>query len=152
MPSNSSPRKKYRPKPNDSVLFRFSDEDERRFQLVPHAQLCNLREGRADQETVDMLEFRIRWCEHLAKKVNLPEVVEQTGKSINCLREIHARCAMVSKYVTTQEEASTLGESLTLADELQVQSTRRELRDSLNSAMAYMKKTPLTSRVNSVIF
>lgn len=98
-----------------------------------------------------MLEFRIRWCEHLAKKVNLPEVVEQTAKSIQCLREIHARYAMVNQYAPTQDEALTLGESLTLADELQVQSTKRELRDSLNSAMAYMRKTPLTSRGNSVI-
>lgn len=98
-----------------------------------------------------MLEFRIRWCEHLAKKINLPEVVEQTAKSIDCLRGIHARHATANNYVTTQEEAAILGESLTLADELQVQSTRRELRDSLNSAMAYMRKTPLTSRGNSVI-
>jgi hypothetical protein len=98
-----------------------------------------------------MVEFRIRWSEHLAKKVSLPEVAAQAQQSINCLLRIHERYTAQNRYEVTPEEALTLGESLTLADELQVQSTRRELRDSLNSAMAFMRKTPLTSRINSVI-
>lgn len=92
-----------------------------------------------------MIEFRIRWCEHFAQKLGMQDVADQAGESVTALRTIHERYTAESRYNLTPDEAATLGESLLLADELQNQSTRRELRESLHSAMAYMRKAPLTS-------
>jgi len=148
MPRNSRPRKKYVPKPDDSILMRFSEEDERQFQLAPHVQLTSLMHGNGDSYAWDTLELRLKWARNLAEKKALPEVVAELDKGFSSLLEVHNRYSLIARYGVSGAEATSLGDSLNLADELQVASTKRELRDSLNLTLASLRRNPSLDRKN----
>lgn len=152
MAKSKAPRKKYRPKPNDPVAIRFSEEDERNFQLMPHAELFNLRQGLGTAESWDTLELRLKWGQALARLKALPGAQALFDQAVSHLVAVHQRFVRLQQYGLSGDEGAAIGEGLGLADELQLASTRRELRDTLNQTLAGLKSDPApTGRLNCFV-
>lgn len=152
MAKNKAPRKKYVPKPNDPVSIRFSEEDERNFQLTPHAELLKMRNGAGTDESWDTLEMRIKWGQAMARQHGTPEVQNALTEAFSGLASVHERYTRVSQYGLSGEESAAIGQGLSLTDELQLVSTRRELRDALNQTLVFLKKKPhIPGRMNYLV-
>jgi hypothetical protein len=130
MPRSTKPRKKYRPKYEKGTLpitIRHSASDDTGLQLVPHTELDKLRDGTADEYTVNTLAFRINWGYVMAGEVfDAPEARELTQAGLDAVRSVKDRFARLGKYGATVEEFTHLGDALKITDEMQKGATRRE--------------------------
>lgn len=152
MAKSKAPRKKYVPKTNAPAVLRFSEEDMRDFQLMPHAELFNLRNGVGTTDSWDTLEMRFKWGMSLAKLHQQAHAEEFFGQAMAKLAIVHERFAAAEKYDLGNEEAKVLGEGLTLADDLQLISTRREVHSTLNQTLLSLRKNPYrTGRLNCFV-
>lgn len=152
MAKSKAPRKKYVPKPNDPVNIRFSAEDELNFQLMPHTELLKMRNGAGTDESWDTLEMRLKWGQALAKLKGLADIQGNLAEALSKLIGVHERYSRINQYGLSGEENTAIGQGLALTDELQLSASRRELRDTLNQALAFMKKAPqLSHRLNCFV-
>lgn len=142
MAKSKAPRKKYVPKANDPVTIRFSEDDERNFQLMPHAELFNMRNGNGTTESWDTVEMRLKWGMAMAKLHAQRSAEELFNQAMEQLGAVHQRFARLQQYGLSGDEAVVLGESLTVVDDLQLISTRRELRNTLNETLMNLRKRP----------
>lgn len=130
MPSSKKPRKPYRPKYVPGTLpvtIRHSSSADTGLQLVPHTELDKLREGIADQYTVNTLAFRLNWgCVMAGEVFDAPEAREVTERGLAAIRAVKDRHARLGKYGVTGEEFHAMGEALNITDEMQQRATRRE--------------------------
>jgi hypothetical protein len=118
------------------VTIRFGADDARLLQLVPHLELDKLRTQTADPATWDTITSRLNIG--LVLSNNLFTTVEQTVlcDALDAMRAIKARFARIGKWGGSQNEIECAHSGLVLTDEMQLQSTRRELRDSINYVFA----------------
>ena len=152
MAKSKAPRKKYVPKTNAPAVLRFSEEDMRDFQLMPHAELFNLRNGVGTTDSWDTLEMRFKWGMSLAKLHQQAHAEEFFKQVMAKLGSVHERFASHQQYDLDTDESEILGEGLTLADDLQLISTRREVHGSLNQALVSLRKNPYpTGRLNCFV-
>jgi len=152
MAKSKAPRKKYVPKTNAPAILRFTEEDTRNFQLMPHAELFNLRNGIGTTDSWDTIEMRLQWGVSLAKLHKQAHAEAFFTQAMVKLGSVHERFIALQKYDLGGDEAETLGDGLTLADDLQLISTRREVHSTLNQALVSLRKNPYpTGRLNCFV-
>lgn len=135
MPSNKKPRKPYRRKYDKGTLpitIRHNAEANTALQLVPQTELDKLRDGTADQYTVNTLAFRLNWGYVMAGEYfDTPEARTAMEEALAAIRSVKARFERTGKYGCTGEEFNQLGDGLNLTDEMQKMTTRRQQTEAL---------------------
>ncbi|CAB5224454.1 hypothetical protein UFOVP393_83 [uncultured Caudovirales phage] len=136
MPANKKPRKKYRgPRmlPGEMpTTIRHSDESDTLLQMVPHVELDKFREGNADAYTVNTLAFRLGWGYVMAGEYfDTPEARKTMEDGLGAIRGVKERFGRTKKYGASQPEFQAIGVALSLTDEMQKMTTRREQRDAV---------------------
>ncbi len=131
-------RSKYRPKPVRALpkIFRHDKESEVALQLIPHQELEKFKTGEADEYTWNTVCFRLNWGYVMSgdhfDSVEARELMEQSLKAIRSVKDRHER---TSKWGTTGEEFNIIGQALNLTDDMQMNTTRRQQEDSLNTLL-----------------
>ncbi|MEN9885435.1 MAG: hypothetical protein RL758_13 [Pseudomonadota bacterium] len=136
MPRSTKPRKKYRPRYAEGTLpitIRHSRAADTALQLVPHSELEKLRDGTADEVTVNTLAFRLDWGYVMAGEVfDTPEARTITERGLAAIRAVKERHARLGKYGATGDEFHAMGDTLNATNDMQLQATRREQRDAVH--------------------
>ncbi len=131
-------RSKYRPKPVPALpkIFRHNKESDIALQLVPHQELEKFKTGEADEITWNTVCFRLNWGYVMSgdhfDSVEARELMEQSLKAIRSVKDRHDR---TGKWGTTGEEFNIIGQALNLTDDMQMNTTRRQQEDSLNTLL-----------------
>ena len=131
-------RSKYRPKPVPALpkIFRHNKESDIALQLVPHQELEKFKTGEADPVTWNTVCFRLNWGYVMSgdhfDSVEALELMEQSLKAIRSVKDRHDR---TGKWGTTGEEFNIIGQALNLTDDMQMNTTRRQQEDSLNTLL-----------------
>ena len=130
-------RSKYRPKP--AVLpkmFRHSKEADINLQLVPHQELEKFKTGEADECTWNTVCFRLNWGYVMSgdhfDSVEARELMEQSLKAIRSVKTRHEK---TGRWGTTGEEFNIIGQALNLTDEMQMNTTRKQQDQSLQTLL-----------------
>jgi hypothetical protein len=129
-------RSKYRPKPLPVLakIFRHNKEAEVDLQFIPHMELQKFKTGDADEYTWNTVCFRLNWGYVMSgdhfDSVEARELMEQ---SLAAIKSVKARHERTNKWGTTGEEFNVIGQALNLTDEMQLNTTRRQQEDSLNT-------------------
>lgn len=130
-------RSKYRPKP--AVLpkmFRHSKEADINLQLVPHQELEKFKTGEADEYTWNTVCFRLNWGYVMSgdhfDSVEARELMEQSLKAIRSVKTRHEK---TGRWGTTGEEFNIIGQALNLTDEMQMNTTRKQQDQSLQTLL-----------------
>lgn len=136
MATNKKPKKRYRgPKYPTGIIpsvFRHSAAADTDLQLVPHSELDKLRDGTADEYTVNTLAFRLNWGYVMAgEHFDTLEVRQTMIEALDAIRSVKERFSRLGKYGCTQVEFQALGAGLNWTDEMQKGTTRKEQRDAL---------------------
>jgi len=105
-------------------------------QLVPHQELEKFKTGEADPVTWNTVCFRLNWGYVMSgdhfDSVEARELMEQSLKAIRSVKDRHDR---TGKWGTTGEEFNIIGQALNLTDDMQMNTTRRQQEDSLNTLL-----------------
>ena len=131
-------RSKYRPKPVLALpkIFRHSKEAEVDLQFIPHMELQKFKTGDADEYTWNTVCFRLNWGYVMSgdhfDSVEARELMEQ---SLAAIKSVKARHERTNKWGTSGEEFNVIGQALNLTDEMQLNTTRRQQEDSLNTLL-----------------
>ena len=140
MPNSSKPRKAHTKKPGTPLSIRFTPEHERALQLVPHIELDNLRNARDAEHTFHNLALRVNFAKHMAFTHFTDVETDIAHKGVEALVAVKLRYERVGKYGASAQELQDIGEALNLADEIQKNSTRKEIRNSLMVVVAFGNK------------
>lgn len=117
------------------VNIRFNSADETQLQLVPLAFATSLIEGTADESTWHTLMLRINWGRFLARD-HFPDVEQAMVQAQDAMRSVRDRNGQVGKWGVAKPEYDAIYEALRICNEMQLQCTRRELRDALEAVYA----------------
>lgn len=132
MSASKKRNRKYIPRPSSiPVIFRFNEDCERELQLIPHAELLKLQNGLGDSETRHTLTARLNVGMVLANASQPQEVIDAMEGSLNAMRSIARRHDATSKYGASGDELQAISAGLVLTDDMQLNATRRELRDAI---------------------
>lgn len=135
MPVSKKPKKKYRPKYERGQLpitIRHSTKSEIALQITPQTEIDRLRDGTANEITLNTLTFRLNWGYVMAGEYfNEEEAREKMLKALAAIRSVKERYERLGKVGATQPEYEDIGEGLNFTDEMQLLATRREQRDAL---------------------
>lgn len=136
MAGNKKPRKAHRPKPAQlPVAYRFSSDDERTLQLIPHQELERLRTGEADESCWHTITCRLNIGMTLARRLYSADAVVTMAHALDAVCDVRDRFKRVAKWGLSGDEAKRIGAGLVLTDEMQKASTRRQMRDAINYVM-----------------
>jgi len=117
-------------------IFRHNKQAEVDLQFVPHMELEKFKTGDADEYTWNTVCFRLNWGYVMSgdhfDSVEARELMEQ---SLAAIKSVKARHERTSKWGTTGEEFNVIGQALNLTDEMQLNTTRRQQEDSLNTLL-----------------
>ena len=131
MSRNKRPRKAHKPcAPRIPICFRFNGDDERKLQLVPHQELAKLISGDGDASSWHTLTARLNIGLVLAS-ANFPDAAQTMAAALNSICDVRERFQRVGKYGVSGDEARMIGAGLVLTDEMQLASTRRQMRDAI---------------------
>lgn len=135
MAGNKKPRKAHAGRARWKGLpisIRFDSACERDLQLYPHAELSKLRDGVATAEAWHTIVARLNVGQVTAHRHFTNEAQKACRTALDsmvCVRERHAR---VGKWGISGDEFATVGAALNLTDDMQLNSTRRELAGVMN--------------------
>lgn len=114
------------------INMRHDIESDTALQMFPHTELDKLRDGTADEYTVNTLAFRLNWGYVMAgMHFDNPEVCVTMEAALAAISNVKSRYAKLGKLGTTAIEFVQLGDGLNRTDEMQKATTRREHRDAL---------------------
>ena len=131
-------RSKYRPKPVRALpkIFRHDKESEVALQLIPHQELEKFKTGEADEYTWNTVCFRLNWGYVMSgDHFDSAEARELMEKSLAAIKSVKDRHDRTSKWGTTGEEFNIIGQALNLTDDMQLNTTRRQQDESLNTLL-----------------
>lgn len=137
MAGNKKPRKAYKPRTPPGMFrlpinIRYAAHNETALQLVPQTELDKLRDGTADQYTVNTLAFRLNWGYVMAGEYfDTPEARTAMEEALAAIRSVKARFERTGKYGCTGQEFNQLGDGLNLTDEMQKMTTRKQQHEAL---------------------
>lgn len=114
------------------INIRFSSSDELKLQLSSHNLLDLFRAGEADEPDWHALALRLNWGRFLAEQ-HFPDGIQPLADAQDALRAVKERNARTGKWGCSQPEFAAMGQGLNCTDEMQLQCTRRELRDALEA-------------------
>jgi len=123
--------------PFNSVIAKLNPDDNRNLKLIPHQCLAELREGRANEVTRNTIAARLNWGSVLACNIKFEQDLRPSFKeALDAMRLIDARYTERGKYIATGDELKAIGDALTIADDIQDVTTRRDHRDAFVTVMA----------------
>ncbi|NSX18133.1 hypothetical protein HTY52_28935 [Cupriavidus taiwanensis] len=113
-------------------VFRHSGNADTDLQLIPHSMLAKILAGEGNEECWHTIVFRLNCANAIANKsfAHQPEVQDEMEKALAAICEVGKRFKRTGKFGCTGDEFKVIGAGLNLADDLQVQTTRREQRDA----------------------
>lgn len=128
MPKNARPRKRHvaRAGPSLPILYRFDAATDRDLKLDPHLALTALVNGAADSWHFNALAARcgVAWVQAADRwKDDLPDHAAAQA----ALRSVRERRDRTGKLGATGDEFRAIGRSISLADDYQGASTRKQL-------------------------
>lgn len=130
-----------KPKSTLHPLMRFSPENESKLQYEPRMALEFFRCGKGAPEHHTTLVFRLNWGRHMATDLfDNADVVQVIVKAQNAVGGIKSRFDRLDAWGVSAEEFDSIGAGLDLVDEMQLQSTRKELRETADKAMNEIKR------------
>lgn len=115
------------------INIRFEQKHETDFQLLPHLCLSKFRDGTADSADVNTLAVRLNLGRVLAEAhfgADVAEPLRQAQKALHAVKERHAR---TGAWGTTAQEHAAMGAVLNSTDAMQLQCSRRDLRDAIEA-------------------
>ena len=131
MANNKRPRKAHKPcSPRIPMTIRFNGEDERKLQLVPHQELAKLIAGDGDATSWHTITARLNTGLVLAS-AHFPDAAQTMAAALNAICDVRERFQRVGKYGVSGDEARMIGAGLVITDEMQLASTRRQMRDAV---------------------
>lgn len=143
MPSSKKPRKKMsrhktvHTNPFNSVLTKLNPDDTRNLKLIPHQCLAELRQGRGSEEVWNTLTCRANWAAVLACNIEFEQDLRPAiREALDALRAIEARFKAIDRWIATGDELRVIGDALTIADDIQDVTTRRDHRDAFVTVLA----------------
>jgi hypothetical protein len=101
------------------IVFRGAEDGMRDIKLIAHQELLEIREGRSTDESWNVLRSRITWAIHLVSIV--PGMNPDPRPTLNAALDA----------VNAGQLLDVVAEAITLADDMQDVTTRREHRDAL---------------------
>ena len=117
-------------------MFRHSKEADINLQLVPHQELEKFKTGEADEYTWNTVCFRLNWGYVMSgdhfDSVEARELMEQSLKAIRSVKTRHKK---TGRWGTTGEEFNIIGQALNLTDEMQMNTTRKQQDQSLQTLL-----------------
>lgn len=125
------------------INIRFSAGHETDLMLVPLQCLERLRDGTADESDWHTTILRLNWA-RLLNKANFTEGEYLIAQAQDAMRAIKARGDEYGSWSASTPENSVIHDALVLCNQMQLQCTRRELRDSLQAVYEqneYLNKT-----------
>ena len=131
-------KSKYKPRPVAVLpkIFRHSKEVEVTLQLVPHQELEKFKTGEADDYTWNTVCFRLNWGYVMSgDHFDSVEARELMQDSLDAIRSIKARHEKTNTWGTTGNEFNIIGQALNLTDEMQMNTTRKQQDESLNTLL-----------------
>ena len=131
-------KSKYKPRPVVVLpkIFRHSKEADIDLQLVPHQELEKFKTGEADEYTWNTVCFRLNWGYVMSgDHFDSEEARELMQASLEAIRSVKARHAKTETWGTTGNEFNIIGQALNLTDEMQMNTTRKQQDESLNTLM-----------------
>lgn len=133
-------RKKSKYKPRQVAvlpkIFRHSKEADITLQLVPHQELEKFKTGEADDYTWNTVCFRLNWGYVMSgDHFDSEEARELMQASLEAIRSVKARHEKTKTWGTTGNEFNIIGQALNLTDEMQMNTTRKQQDESLNTLM-----------------
>lgn len=138
MGRNAKPKKKYKPKPELVLpkIFRHSKQADLSLQLIPHSELEKFKTGDADEGTWHTVCFRLNWGYVMAgDHFDSVEAVILMEASLAAVRLIKERHQKTGKWGTTGKEFNVIGQALNLTDDMQMETTRRQQDQSLETLL-----------------
>lgn len=108
------------------VLFRFNKNQELKLKLEPHQCLQAFADGVPTTDNWNTLTFRINTGLALAETFFNEEAKDMLTRSVAILIGLQQRFSQEGRWSATEEEIHTLGAALTLTDQIQDQTTRKE--------------------------
>ena len=138
MSRNAKPKKKYKPKFGIglSKMFRHSKQADVFLQLIPHSELEKFKTGDADEVTWNTVCFRLNWGYVMAgDHFDSVEAVILMEASLAAVRLIKERHEKTGKWGTTGKEFNVIGQALNLTDDMQMETTRRQQDQSLDTLL-----------------
>jgi len=117
-------------------MFRHSKEADIDLQLVPHQELEKFKTGEADEYTWNTVCFRLNWGYVMSgdhfDSVEARELMEQSLKAIRSVKTRHEK---TGRWGTTGEEFNIIGQALVLTDDMQMNTTRKQQDQSLQTLL-----------------
>lgn len=109
-------------------IIRFSHGAEVQLQLVPHVELEKMRDGTATEESWHTLAFRINVGQVLAQQhfAHANDVLDAMARGVVPVAEVGRRFKRVGRFGCTGDEFRAIGAALTLTDDMQEATTRRQ--------------------------
>lgn len=131
MGRNKKPRNKaHRPgRACIPVMIRFNADDERILQLVPHQEFARMVRGEGEESSWHDVTCRLNIGMTLARQLFSDVETTTMEHALNSICDVRDRFTRVGKYGVSGYEASLIGAGLVLTDEMQLNCTRREMRD-----------------------
>jgi len=122
--------------PGVPILFRTDPEHDRNLKLIPHQELVELREGRGTETSWHTITARLNFGGVLAMQHEFSEDPKPMIKAaLGAMQTLKARHESTGRYVLTGDELKAIGAGLTMTDDLQDATTRRQHRDALRVVM-----------------
>jgi hypothetical protein len=132
MARNKKPRKRHIAKPHQlPVTIRFNADDERTLQLVPHQELALLMAGDGTEQSWHTITCRLNIGMTLARIRDTGEEIVTMAQALDAVCDVSDRFKRIGKWGASGEEAKLIGAGLVLTDDMQLDSTRREMRDAM---------------------
>lgn len=138
MAKNARPKKKYKPKPVLALpkTIRHNAQADLALQLIPHSELEKFKTGDADEGTWHTVCFRLNWGYVMAgDHFDSVEAVILMEASLAAVRLIKERHQKTGKWGTTGKEFNVIGQALNLTDDMQMETTRRQQDQSLETLL-----------------
>jgi len=135
MPTSKKPRKRYRPRKLIPgylpMTFSLPKAAMTNLQLPPHTVLDAFRRGAGDEPGWHTLACAVNIGAVLAR-TQPNEAQAVMSAALDAIREVQRRGVESGRWGVSGDEFRAIGEALTLSNEIQDISTRREIRDAIN--------------------
>jgi hypothetical protein len=136
MPANKKPRKKYKPRPAllRPMIYGLPKEEMTNLQLPPHVTLDAFRRGQGDEPGLHTLIVAVNLGAVLSR-AQPADVQSIMSRALDAIVEVKKRGETTGHWGLSGDQFRDIGVALSLSNDLQEASTRREVRAALHIVM-----------------
>jgi hypothetical protein len=136
MPANKKPRKKYKPRPAllRPITYALPKEAMTNLQLPPHVILDAFMRGQGDEPGWHTLTCALNLGAVLSR-AQPAEAQAVMSRALDAIVEVKKRGIETGNWGMSGDQYRDIGAALSLSNDMQEASTRREVRDALRIVM-----------------